>query len=99
MTRPCGSLADRLPYREHLARIGEFFRVDRLPEPTWPEGERPQMMHLDLFVPTLADLRIQRQRALDLGARELHDRSTDAEEPLYVFADPAGHPFCIFVAG
>ncbi|WP_281275800.1 hypothetical protein [Arthrobacter echini] len=21
-----------------------------------------------------------------------------AEEPLYVHADPAGHPFCIFVA-
>lgn len=76
-----------------------FQQVDRLPEPTWPEGERPQMMHLDLFVPTLADLRVQRQRALDLGARELHDRSEDAEEPLYVFADPAGHPFCIFVAG
>lgn len=22
----------------------------------------------------------------------------DEEEPLYVFADPAGHPFCVFVA-
>ena len=76
-----------------------FQQVDQLPEPTWPAGERPQMMHLDLFVPTLADLQVQRQRALDLGARELHDRSDDAEEPLYVFADPAGHPFCIFVAG
>ena len=26
------------------------------------------------------------------------DRSDDPEEPLYVYADPAGHPFCIFVA-
>ncbi len=28
----------------------------------------------------------------------LLDRTDDPEEPLYVFADPAGHPFCIFVA-
>ena len=27
-----------------------------------------------------------------------YDRSDDAEEPLRVYADPAGHPFCIFVA-
>jgi hypothetical protein len=33
-----------------------------------------------------------------LGARLLHDRSDDPEEPLRVYADPAGHPFCIFVA-
>jgi len=28
----------------------------------------------------------------------LLDRSDDADEPLYVYADPAGHPFCVFVA-
>jgi hypothetical protein len=28
----------------------------------------------------------------------LLDRSADPEEPLRVYADPAGHPFCIFVA-
>jgi hypothetical protein len=27
----------------------------------------------------------------------LLDRTDDQNEPLYVFADPAGHPFCIFV--
>jgi hypothetical protein len=27
-----------------------------------------------------------------------YDRSGDEEEPLRVYADPAGHPFCIFVA-
>lgn len=26
------------------------------------------------------------------------DRTDDPYEPLYVFADPSGHPFCIFVA-
>jgi hypothetical protein len=30
---------------------------------------------------------------------QLHlDRTDDPEEPLYVFADPSGHPFCVFVA-
>jgi hypothetical protein len=28
----------------------------------------------------------------------LHDISDDPEEPLRVYADLAGHPFCIFVA-
>jgi len=28
----------------------------------------------------------------------LLDRNDDPDEPLYVFADLAGHPFCIFVA-
>lgn len=66
--------------------------------PTWPVGPRPQMQHLDSTVPTVADLFRQRQRALALGARELFDRSDDPDEPLFVFADPAGHPFCLFVA-
>jgi catechol 2,3-dioxygenase-like lactoylglutathione lyase family enzyme len=74
-----------------------FQQVPSLPEPTWPEGPRPQMLHLDTSVPTLDDLRVQHQRALALGARVLRDRSDDADEPLFVYADPAGHPFCIFV--
>jgi hypothetical protein len=75
-----------------------FQQVPHLPEPTWPEGPLPQMLHLDTTVPTLEDLRTQHQRALALGARLLLDRSDDEDEPLYVYADPAGHPFCIFVA-
>jgi hypothetical protein len=55
-------------------------------------------LHLDLTVPTTADLDLQHQRAVTLGARLLCDRSDDREEPLRVYADPAGHPFCIFVA-
>ncbi|HTF39998.1 MAG TPA: VOC family protein [Propionibacteriaceae bacterium] len=72
--------------------------MPHLPEPTWPEGPRPQMLHLNTTVPTLADLHTQHQRALALGARLLSDRSDDEVEPLFVYADPAGHPFCIFVA-
>ena len=42
-------------------------------------------------------LECQRERAEDLGARLLLDRADDDDEPLYVFADPSGHPFCVFV--
>jgi catechol-2,3-dioxygenase len=73
-------------------------QVDELPEATWPTGPTPQQLHLDLTVPTEADLSRQHERALELGARLLYDRSDDPEEPLRVYADPAGHPFCIFVA-
>jgi hypothetical protein len=57
------------------------------------------MLHLDLTVPSVSALDAEHRRALDLGARLLRDRSDDPDEPLRVYADPAGHPFCIFVAG
>ena len=75
-----------------------FQQVPELPEATWPDGPHPQMLHLDLTVPTVDALNSEHRRALDLGARLLRDRSDDPEEPLRVYADPAGHPFCIFVA-
>ena len=91
--------ADWLVLRDADGRLGlAFQQVPGLPEPTWPEGPRPQMLHLDTTVPTLDDLHAQHERALTLGARELLDRSDDDQEPLFVFADPAGHPFCIFVS-
>jgi hypothetical protein len=57
----------------------------------------PQQAHLDCEVTDVAALAETYHRALELGATLLRDCSTDAEEPLYVLADPAGHPFCIFV--
>jgi catechol 2,3-dioxygenase-like lactoylglutathione lyase family enzyme len=63
---------------------------------TWPDDAVPQMFHLDTVVPNRDELERHRQRALELGATLRLDR-TDDEEPLYVFADPAGHPFCIFI--
>ncbi len=73
-------------------------RVDELPAATWPEPVVPQQLHLDMTVADIDELARQHDRALALGATELEDRSGDAEEPLYVLADPAGHPFCIFVS-
>lgn len=75
-----------------------FQQVSELPAPTWPQTGVPQQLHLDLTVPTVRDLDVQHERALALGARFLLDRSADEKEPLRIFADPAGHPFCIFVA-
>ncbi len=74
-----------------------FQQVDALPEPTWPDPPIPQQLHLDTAVASAEELDRQHERALSLGARVLHDRRNDPDEPLYVYADPAGHPFCIFV--
>lgn len=74
-----------------------FQQVTTLTESTWPDDRVPQQLHLDLTVPSKAELDRQHERALELGARMLHDRSEHALEPLRVYADPAGHPFCIFV--
>jgi predicted enzyme related to lactoylglutathione lyase len=74
-----------------------FQQVGRLDRVTWPEGEVPQQLHLDFSVRDAALLVEQRERALQLGATVIRDRFDDPEEPLYVFADPSGHPFCIFV--
>ena len=76
-----------------------FQQVAKLPTATWPEGPIPQQLHLDLMVQTAQDLEAQHARALALGAQLLLDRFDDPEEPLRVYADPAGHPFCIFVGG
>jgi catechol 2,3-dioxygenase-like lactoylglutathione lyase family enzyme len=75
-----------------------FQEVERLEPTTWPSHDVPMQMHLDLTVPDVEALQRQRERAEALGARLLLDRTDDPEEPLYVFADLSGHPFCIFVA-
>jgi catechol 2,3-dioxygenase-like lactoylglutathione lyase family enzyme len=76
-----------------------FQQVDELPTSTWPGTGTPQQLHLDMTVPHEAALAAQHNRAIGLGARLLLDRSDDPDERLYVYADPDGHPFCIFVAG
>jgi hypothetical protein len=75
-----------------------FQRVGELPRSTWPSEDVPQQLHLDLSVVSRAELDAQHERALALGAQLLEDRSDDSEEPLRVYSDPAGHPFCIFLA-
>jgi catechol 2,3-dioxygenase-like lactoylglutathione lyase family enzyme len=52
--------------------------------PTWPDPAVPQQFHLDIMV---EDVMASSPRVLALGAVKL-----DGED---VFADPAGHPFCL----
>ena len=75
-----------------------FQQVARLEPTTWPAHDVPMQMHMDFTVSSAGELRRQRQRAESLGARLLLDRTDDSNEPLYVLADPSGHPFCILVA-
>lgn len=79
-------------------RVLAFNRVESLARPTWPTDEVPKQMHQDFRVPSVAELEEQRRRAVELGAVMLYDRSGDEDEPLYVLADPAGHPFCVLVS-
>jgi catechol 2,3-dioxygenase-like lactoylglutathione lyase family enzyme len=73
-------------------------QVAELKPPTWPSPDVPMQLHLDYAVPSVEALEFHRQRAEALGARVLHDRTADEGEPLYVLADPAGHPFCLLVS-
>jgi hypothetical protein len=76
-----------------------FQQVDRLSQASWPDpAPVPQQLHLDMTVGSAGALDAQHERVLELGGRLLSDRSDDQEEPLRVYADPAGHPFCVFVA-
>lgn len=78
-------------------RLLAFQQVDRLERTTWPEHDVPMQMHLDLSVPSREEMERHRGRAEALGATLVLDRSDDEDEPLYVLADPSGHPFCICV--
>lgn len=80
------------------ARKLAFQQVERLDRTTWPTHDVPMQMHVDFTVSSLKELHRQRERAVLLGAQMLLDRTNDSSEPLYVLADPSGHPFCIFVA-
>jgi hypothetical protein len=75
-----------------------FQRVDELPVSTWPDPGIPQQLHLDLTVASVDDLMSAHARIIELGGSLLYDRSDSPEEPLQVFSDLDGHPFCVFVA-
>ncbi|QIS10983.1 VOC family protein [Nocardia arthritidis] len=85
-----------LTTRDGLRRLA-FQQVDHLPSSTWPDNEVPQQLHLDMTVGSRAELDAEHGRVLELGGRLRCDRGDDPDEPLRVYADPAGHPFCLFV--
>ena len=73
-------------------RLGVQLAPNHVP-PAWPDGTQQQQIHLDLHVD---DLRAAHQEAISLGARLLKPAGDlDAPESFQVYADPAGHPFCL----
>ena len=81
----------------HAIEVGGDFTLaiqldpDHQP-PQWPDG-RPQQVHLD-FHPE--DLEAAHTHALEIGAEYLGEETEPAREGGFrVYADPAGHPFCL----
>ncbi|MFE6826727.1 VOC family protein [Streptomyces sp. NPDC057690] len=58
--------------------------------PAWPAPEHSQQFHLDL---TVDDLDTAERGVLALGAKPLD--AQDRSRGWRVYADPAGHPFCL----
>lgn len=61
--------------------------------PSWPRADHDsQQLHLDFTVP---DLDTAQEQVLALGAVPLDLDDNDGQRGFRVFADPAGHPFCL----
>ena len=78
-------------YVDGEPRLAVQFAPGHVP-PNWPDGTS-QQIHLDLFVD---DVRAAHDEVISLGARLL--KTTDdieSTEGYQVYADPAGHPFCL----
>ena len=65
-----------------------FQQVGEYTPPQWPDPAHPQQAHLDIGV---EDIDAAEARALELGATRLGTGGGDFR----VYADPAGHPFCL----
>lgn len=61
--------------------------------PDWPDGTPQQQIHLDLWVD---DIATAHETVMTLGAKLLKPaEDTDEPDNFQVYADPAGHPFCL----
>lgn len=58
--------------------------------PKWPSAKESQQFHLDV---TVDDLDVAEKRVLAIGATALD--TDDRSRSFRVYADPAGHPFCL----
>lgn len=69
-----------------------FERIENHVRPTWPDGQTPKQLHLDLAVD---DLDAEEARIIALGAAKAD--AQPAPDKWRVLIDPVGHPFCITV--
>ncbi|MEV8018195.1 VOC family protein [Streptomyces sp. NPDC086554] len=74
-----------------------FQRVAGHRPPDWPRAEtNSQQLHLDFDAgPTLQDIERAQERVLAIGAKPLDVNDDGGERDFRVYADPAGHPFCL----
>lgn len=73
-------------------KIGVQLAPNHVP-PDWPDGSPPQQIHVDLWV---EDFDEAHERVMSLGARVLRPADEHPEyDNFQVYADPAGHPFCL----
>ncbi|MEV6754616.1 VOC family protein [Streptomyces sp. NPDC051214] len=65
--------------------------------PDWPQADAgSQQAHLDIDVgPTVQDVERAQERVLALGAKPLDLDDDNGRRDFRVYADPAGHPFCL----
>lgn len=63
--------------------------------PQWPKPDQSQQFHLDLYLDG-ERLDAAEEQVLALGARKLQG-DEDGTLGFRVYADPAGHPFCLCV--
>ena len=72
-------------------KVGVQLAPDHVP-PEWPEGT-PQQIHLDLWVDDFEEAHTE---VMSAGAKLLQAAaSTESPDNFQVYADPAGHPFCL----
>ncbi len=72
-------------------RVGVQLAPGHVP-PDWPDGN-PQQIHIDLWV---EDINAAHEEVMSLGAKLLKAaEESDSPDNFQVYADPAGHPFCL----
>jgi predicted enzyme related to lactoylglutathione lyase len=73
-------------------RVGVQLAPGHTP-PEWPDGPTPQQVHLDLWVEDFAEAH---EQVMALGATVLKPAAGNPSgDDFQVYADPAGHPFCL----
>jgi predicted enzyme related to lactoylglutathione lyase len=74
-------------------RVGVQLAPNHVP-PEWPDGT-PQQIHMDLWVD---DFDAAHDEVMSLGAKVLKAAAEvppETPDNYQVYADPAGHPFCL----
>ncbi|MFD6438039.1 VOC family protein [Streptomyces venezuelae] len=74
-----------------------FQKVVGLRPPEWPRSDvNAQQVHLDLDAGrTTAEIDAAQEKVLALGATPLDLDDDNGRRDFRVYADPAGHPFCL----